>query len=406
MRIAVACWSRKRFGGSETQLDALIPSLVRGGHQVGMLCEVDYPLALRDIRLAGDAPVWCVRQMGGAALSAVRAWRPDIVYAHGLRDDALEDALLEIAPVVYYVHDYVGSCISGAKAHSFPRARPCERLFGPGCILYYFPRRCGGLDPRTMWRLYRRERRRRDRLNRYRVVLAASEWMRREYLKLGFPEDSLRVVAPPVLGLADRLLSDAGSMHEKPAFPDQPELLYLGRMVKLKGGEFLIGAAARVASQLGRPIRVTMAGDGPARDSWYRLARNAHGPDQRATFEFPGWLEDHDREQALARADLLVMPSLWPEPFGVSGLEAGVHGVPAAGFAVGGIPEWLTDGFNGHLAPGDPPTVNGLTDAIVKCLANRDHYRQLVRGARHRAARYTIANHVTRLLNIFEEVLA
>ena len=54
--------------------------------------------------------------------------------------------------------------------------------------------------------------------------------------------------------------------------------------------------------------------------------------------------------------DLLVVPSVWPEPFGLVGPEAAHHGVPSAAFAVGGIPEWLVDGVSGHLAAGDRPT--------------------------------------------------
>ena len=61
----------------------------------------------------------------------------------------------------------------------------------------------------------------------------------------------------------------------------------------------------------------------------------------------------------MASADLLVVPSLWPEPFGLVGLEGARSRLPAAAFAVGGIPDWLRSGVNGYLAPGDPPTPAG-----------------------------------------------
>ena len=69
-------------------------------------------------------------------------------------------------------------------------------------------------------------------------------------------------------------------------------------------------------------------------------------------------------------SDLLVVPSIWPEPFGQVGPEAGLYGVPVAAFAVGGTPSWLTDGVNGLLAAGDPPTAAGLAESIVGCLAD------------------------------------
>ncbi len=92
----------------------------------------------------------------------------------------------------------------------------------------------------------------------------------------------------------------------------------------------------------------------------------------------------------LADAAALVMPSVWPEPYGLSGLEAVAAGVPVAAFRTGAIPEWLHDGV-GRLAPGDPPTSAGLAEAILGCLAlgrfPSTPERQLVeQQARHVAA--------------------
>lgn len=406
MRIAIACWNRKRFGGAEAQLNAVIPALVRAGHAVAMLCEVDFPPERKAIALPDGVPVWCTSRVGAAAPARLREWRPDLVYVHGIRDQALEEALLGIAPAVFHVHDYVGSCISGSKTFSFPTVRPCMRTFGLACVPRYFPQRCGGLNPRTMWQLYIREHRRSARLHRYRAILTAGEHMRREYLGLGFHSDTVKVVLPPfttsngALPLRDRPAS------KKRSCSDELRLLYLGRMVKLKGGDFLVRAATLIASKLRRPIRVIMAGDGPAGGSWQQLASRMEAGNRDVRYEFPGWLEDREREQTLANADILVMPSVWPEPFGLSGLEAGSYGVPAAAFAVGGIPEWLCDGVNGHLAPGDPPTLNGLAEAIVKCVKEQEHYERLSDGARRRVADFSVDTHVTRLLDVFEEVLA
>ncbi len=95
------------------------------------------------------------------------------------------------------------------------------------------------------------------------------------------------------------------------------------------------------------------------------------------------------------------MPSLWPEPFGLSGLEAGRFGLPTTAFAVGGIPEWLTDGVNGAIASLDGVRATSLAHAIERCL-DPNHHAQLRDGAREVAGRYTMERHLAALLPALE----
>jgi glycosyltransferase involved in cell wall biosynthesis len=83
-----------------------------------------------------------------------------------------------------------------------------------------------------------------------------------------------------------------------------------------------------------------------------------------------------------------------------------MSGLPAAAFAVGGIPEWLRDGVNGFLAPANPPAASNLADAIVKCLADPVRYRQLRRGAQQEALHFELVQHCESLLKIFAAVTA
>ncbi|HEV2147384.1 MAG TPA: glycosyltransferase, partial [Longimicrobiaceae bacterium] len=121
--------------------------------------------------------------------------------------------------------------------------------------------------------------------------------------------------------------------------------------------------------------------------------------------EFTGWVGDDGMDALFARTDLLVVPSLWPEPFGLVGPEAGLRGVPAAAFAAGGIPDWLVDGVGGHLAPADPPTAAGLAEAVVRCLRDPREHARLRRGAREVAGRFSQEAHLAALLRIFEGVV-
>jgi glycosyltransferase involved in cell wall biosynthesis len=113
--------------------------------------------------------------------------------------------------------------------------------------------------------------------------------------------------------------------------------------------------------------------------------------------EFTGWLGSAEKLELLRQSDLLAVPSLWPEPFGLVGIEAGCVGLPAVGFAVGGIPDWLIPGYSGELAPADPPTVEGLAEAIVRALSDPTGHAKLSRGAWEVARRFTLASHLAKL---------
>jgi glycosyltransferase involved in cell wall biosynthesis len=168
-------------------------------------------------------------------------------------------------------------------------------------------------------------------------------------------------------------------------------------MTPVKGGQYFISALPEIQRRLLKKLRVIFAGDGPARAEWERLAK-AQQNDSIA-IEFPGWLDSSALAALLPTSHLLVYPSVWPEPFGLSGLEAGMYGVPSVAFAVGGIPEWLHDGVNGHLAS---VGVQSLADAIIRSLADPQHYSQLRAGACLRAREFSLDRHLSQLLPILE----
>jgi glycosyltransferase involved in cell wall biosynthesis len=103
-------------------------------------------------------------------------------------------------------------------------------------------------------------------------------------------------------------------------------------------------------------------------------------------------------------ADVLAVPSVWPEPFGLVGLEAGCVGLPAVAFAVGGITDWLRPGESGELASGRPPTVVGLTRALVGALGDPVHLTRLRRGAWCVAQQFSPTRHLKELERVLSAV--
>lgn len=123
------------------------------------------------------------------------------------------------------------------------------------------------------------------------------------------------------------------------------------------------------------------------------------------TVEFIDWVTGHALQGFFDNLDLLVIPSTWPEPFALVGLEAAARGVPAVAFSVGGIPDWLSDGFNGHLAPGDRPSLIGLSDAVVAALEDQVHHQCLRDAAVEVSSRYTAERHIALLMDLIGKTI-
>ena len=82
------------------------------------------------------------------------------------------------------------------------------------------------------------------------------------------------------------------------------------------------------------PLDLCMAGDGPDRIRWSRRAEEITRRHEGVRCTFTGWVEPMERDRLLRDSHLLVVPSIWPEPFGQVGLEAGHLGVPSVAFRV------------------------------------------------------------------------
>ena len=401
MRILLTNWTRRRVGGTETYLGRITALIAGRGHDIGFAYEVDAPADRAEIPLP-DSTLFAIGDGRDEALDRIRTWKPDVIYAHGMVDAGTEERLLEIAPSVFFAHAYYGTCISGEKTHKFPVIQPCDRVFGPACLALFYPRRCGGISPVTMMREYARQRARLALLRRYDAVLTHSAHMRREFLRHGAAGGRVLNCSYTVSG-ADR--TTLTTPLPDPHVPAAPwHLMFMGRMDRLKGGEYLIDALPRVQAETGQALRVTFAGDGPARPDWESRAHQLTTQTSQIEVEFTGWLQHSQLAAVLGTTDLVVMPSLWPEPYGLAGPEANRRGIPVVAFATGGIPEWLLDGVNGCLAPGDPPTVDGLAGAIVRCL------RSLAAGDTLREGAASVGNsladdvHVDALLEILGDV--
>ena len=375
MRIAVLTRTAARIGGVEVYLERALPHLIAAGHEVRLIVEDGGPGALGGVEAQPLAA-------GLGELAGV-----DVAWVHGLADPDLEGRVLASAPAVAFAHDYQASCLSGAKSFRRPAPEPCARRCGAACLALYYARGCGGRSPRTLLRSWLRQRARVRALARYAGVVTLSEHMRREVIRHGV--DSERAVAlpplPPPL---------AGTAREAPWSAEVAQLLCLSRLEPEKGVQVLLSALPLLVARLGRRVELNVAGEGRARAALERAAARLN---PRAQVRFLGRVPGAQVDQLMEESHLLVLPSLWPEPAGLVGLEAGLRGLPVAAFRSGGVPEWLLEGENGALAAADPPTADGLAAAMSRCLEDPSRHAELRAGARRLARDASPERHLSAL---------
>jgi glycogen synthase len=175
-------------------------------------------------------------------------------------------------------------------------------------------------------------------------------------------------------------------------------LAFLGRFVSDKGAGLLIDALARLKSA-GRVPALLMIGEGPEGVSLRALAARLGVANQ---VEFAGPLRDEAVVEALNAAEILVVPSLYREPFGIVALEGIACGCAIVASAGGGLPEAV--GPCGLTFPnGDAQALSAAIGALVD---SEDRRRALRAGAAAHLAGFTAAAVAQRYLSLFQSVIA
>jgi len=157
-------------------------------------------------------------------------------------------------------------------------------------------------------------------------------------------------------------------------------ILFIGRLVELKGLAYLIEAVSRLKGRIA--ARIVAIGIGPERANLESLAQT-RGVD----VDFRNKVPDVELHRAFLTSDMLVLPSIVDargdtEGLGVVLLDAMSYGIPAIASRVGGIPDIIEDGVSGVLVP--PADPEALANAIEKLARDPAYARRLADAGRER----------------------
>ena len=176
-------------------------------------------------------------------------------------------------------------------------------------------------------------------------------------------------------------------------------LLFIGRLSKTKGTHYFIELGLELLKK-GYDIKFSIVGDGYDRAFFENMIPKSH----KNKFAFHGWKNSDEIQVILNNSYLLVFPSIYPEAFGIVGIEALMRGLPVVGFDVGGVSTWLKDNENGFLVP-VKNTVK-LTERVELLLSDEELYKEMSFRARKIALEeFTPNKHIEKLLKLYNNIL-
>ncbi|MEM2294111.1 MAG: glycosyltransferase [Nitrososphaerota archaeon] len=231
-------------------------------------------------------------------------------------------------------------------------------------------------------------------------VIALNNLEAEQYRAMGVPEEKIAIV-PNGIDLSDYAnLPPKGSFKSKHNIPeDKKIILYLGRIHRTKGIDFLIKAYAYLTRKIGYKDAILVIA-GP-NDGYLNEAKVlAKSLDLANSIIFTGFISKEDKLKALVDAEVFVTPCFYGFP--VTFLEACATGTPIVTTNLGDVLEWI-DGKAGYVTR---PTPYDMAEAIHSIISDEELRRRLSENCVNIVKScFSIENITSKLEKVYEKVL-
>lgn len=152
-------------------------------------------------------------------------------------------------------------------------------------------------------------------------------------------------------------------------------VLTTAKLYPRKGIDILLEAISKVETNV-PDLRFAIAGNGPEEQMLKQMAQDLRVEDR---IMFLGDIQSKDIPALVKNSEFFVLPSR-SEPFGIVLLEAMTFGKAIIATKVGGIPEFVIDGFNGLLVPSEDS--EALAAKIDLCIEDHDLRERIGKNGR------------------------
>lgn len=181
---------------------------------------------------------------------------------------------------------------------------------------------------------------------------------------------------------------------------DKLNILFVGRLEKRKGLDYLLRACAQVKKRFTN-FRLIVVGPGTRlRPGYERFVKDTHLTDVVSTDFVPS----AELPAYYRSADIFCAPATGGESFGIVLLEAMASGKPVVATDIEGYASVLTHGEEGLLVP--PRDEEALAQALLSLLNDKSLRHQMGTKGRINAEKYSWANVAQQVMDYYTSLLS
>ncbi len=337
----------------------IFPQYAKTGASITALPDGDHEYLLPGQRFVEFYHLIYDKRRNKAVRHFLEQHRPDVIHIHhslwvGLEFLQLARKVLPGVKIIYTLHEYLPICYSRGQLFRYHEGAICHDTAPDQCVKC-FP------DHTTDDFILRRRvfRRAFDLVDHF---IAPSEYLRSRYVDWGIEADRISVIAN---GHTPR--RPEGWTPTRSA--DLNVFGFFGQFVDAKGIDVLLRAAVAVSKT--KPVEIRIFGGNKqyaSEDYVAKVDKILKGAKKNLKITEAGAYSRENVFDLMTTVDWVVMPSVWPETFGLVVSEAWDARRPVISSRAGGLTERIADGVDGlTFLPGSATQLAGIMD---RCIGN------------------------------------
>lgn len=316
----------------------------------------------------------------------------EIIHVHSLSSPKLIELCLKLAPVVRSMHEPRMICPGQGK---FLRKSEqiCKKPYGLHCFYHAYKEGCCNRHPKRLLKAY-------NNVNfetkiasvKYAAIFVMSDYILDEALKVGYNKNKFLLNPYFTPTVSKEVIIDCINDKLK-------SIVYIGRLSRTKGVHYAIKSVVKLLKQ-GYKVQFDIVGAGHDENYFKSLVPQQYS----SQFIFHGWQDREATDLILRKAYVVLFPSIYPEAFGISGIEAMMRAKPVVGFNVGGVSTWLKNQETGFLV--EQKNYVEMANKVARLIDDVALYRRLATNSRDIALiEFSEERHMIKLSNVYSNIL-